>query len=112
MTTSEGDIASTILSYLQGTYDSSVPPLTGQAAIGPGSVAPIKYAGFMKQEGKYKAIIKNNSASSQGEVLFGPNMTGIKGYYNIVTLKTDNVTDFGGKKELFAASLEYVRSSY
>jgi hypothetical protein len=112
MTTSEGDIASTILSYLQGTYDSSIPPLTGQSAIGPGSVAPINYAGFMKQEGKYKAIIKNNSSLSQGEVLFGPDMTGIKGYYNIVTLKTDNVTDFGGRKELFAASLEYVRSSY
>jgi hypothetical protein len=39
-------------------------------------------------------------------------MTGIKGYFTTVTMSTDNVTDIGGMKELFAVSSEYVESSY
>ena len=39
-------------------------------------------------------------------------MTGIKGYYATVKISTDTLTDPGGMKELFAASSDYVESSY
>jgi hypothetical protein len=66
----------------------------------------------MKKEGKYKAIIKNNSTSSQGEVIFGNTMSGIKGYFATITMQVDNSTSVGTPKELFAVSTEYVESSY
>lgn len=110
--TSENDISLPILSYLEGTYDSSIPPNIGQSAISPGAIQPINYAGFMKKEGKYKAVIKNNSSTSQGEVIFGNTMSGIKGYFATITMQVDNSTNVGTPKELFAASIEYVESSY
>jgi hypothetical protein len=43
-------------------------------------------------------------------------MSGVKGYYATVTIRTDNSTQVagaGGKtRELFAVSSEYVESSY
>jgi hypothetical protein len=43
-------------------------------------------------------------------------MSGVKGYYATVTIRTDNstqVSGLGGKtRELFAVSSEYVESSY
>jgi len=56
--------------------------------------------------------LTNNSIAAAGEVLFGSAMTGIKGYFATVTMSTDSVTDVGGMKELFAASSNYVESSY
>jgi hypothetical protein len=39
-------------------------------------------------------------------------MTGIKGYFATVKVSTDDATDPGGLKELFAVSSNYVESSY
>ena len=39
-------------------------------------------------------------------------MSGIKGYFATVKISTDTVTDVGGLKELFAASTNFVPSSY
>ena len=58
------------------------------------------------------ANLVNNSAVSPGEVIWGTQMTGIKGYYATVKMSTDTLTDPGGMKELFAASSDYVESSY
>jgi len=58
------------------------------------------------------ANIVNSSAIAPGEVRFGDQMSGIKGHFSTVTMSTDTVTDFGGPKELFAVSSEYVGSSY
>jgi len=50
------------------------------------------------------------------EVIFGNSMTGVKGYYATVTIRTDDstrVSGLGGKaRELFAVSSEYVESAY
>ena len=70
------------------------------------------HAGFDRKENKYVANLLNNSSAFQGEVLWGPDMTGIKGYYTTVKMSTDTVTDVGGMKELFAVSSNYVESSY
>jgi hypothetical protein len=74
------------------------------------------YAGFYNKEGKYLANLVNSSQATQGEVVFGNSMTGVKGYYSTVTIRTDNSTQvagLGGKaRELFAVSSEYVESAY
>jgi hypothetical protein len=74
------------------------------------------YAGFYKKEGKYFANLINSSEPTAGEVVFGNSVTGVKGYYATVTIRTDNSTQVvgaGGKtRELFAVSSEYVESSY
>jgi hypothetical protein len=69
-------------------------------------------AGFNRKEGKYFATIKNASAIKPGEILFGSSMSGIKGFFATVSIKTDNTTDPGGYKELFAVSSDYIESSY
>ena len=58
------------------------------------------------------ANLINNSVRAPGEIHWGADITGIKGYFSRVTISTDTVTDYGGPKELFAVSSEYVESSY
>ena len=58
------------------------------------------------------ANIVNSSIAAPGEIVFGAAMTGIKGYFATVKMSTDTLTDPGGMKELFAASSNYVESSY
>jgi hypothetical protein len=74
------------------------------------------YAGFYNKEGKYFANLVNSSQPTTGEVVFGDDMTGVKGYYATVTISTDSSTQVagaGGKtRELFAVSSQYVESSY
>ena len=73
---------------------------------------PREYAGFDRKENKYYANLVNDSAAQEGEIIFGADMTGIKGYYCTVTISTDQSTDVGGVKELFAVSSDYVESAY
>jgi len=47
----------------------------------------------------------------QGEVVYGNQISGIKGFFGVVTMRTDSVTDVGGFKELFAVSSNYTFSS-
>ena len=68
-------------------------------------------AGFTIKENKYYANLINNTPPTDGEVVFGSAMTGIKGYYATVKLSTDDTTAPGGIKELFAVSSEFVVSS-
>jgi len=58
--------------------------------------------GFNRKENKYVSNIKNNSLGRPGEVIYGQSMSGIKGMFVTATFSIDNVTDVGGKKELFA----------
>ena len=91
------DMAKPIYSYNEGTY----------------TEGGITYrAGFDRKENKYHANIINNSTATNGEVLWGNSMSGIKGYFATVTLSTDQTTNRGGLKELFAVSSNYVESSY
>ena len=69
------------------------------------------YAGFNRKENKYYANLINTSTPAQGEISWGENMTGIKGYIATVKMTTDDSTNVGGVKELFSASTALVRSS-
>ncbi len=106
---SSSDVGSPIYSRLEGTYDSATPtPNTGIAAV----VQPLYNAGFTRKENKYHAIIKNDTIAQANEVVFGGAITGIKGYFATVEMKTDDTTNLGGVKELFAVSSNYVESAY
>lgn len=69
-------------------------------------------AGFNRKENKYHANIVNNSGASAGEVVWGESISGIKGRFVTVNISTDETTEPGGPKELFAVSAEYAESSY
>ena len=92
------DVASTILSYEEGGY---IDTLTGQ----------MRRAGFDRKENKYVANLINNSTPTNGEILWGNNMSGLKGYYMTVVMSIDEVTQPGFKKELFSVGTTFVRSS-
>ena len=100
------DTTALVYSYNQGSYDNhgnQYPALL---------TPPVNHAGFTRKENKYMANLINNSPAAAGEVMFGADMTGIKGYFATVKLSTDTVTDLGGMKELYAVSSNYVESSY
>jgi len=69
------------------------------------------HAGFNKKEGKYYANLVNSSPATEGEVIFGATMTGVKGYYSTVTIKSDS-DNRSLPLELFAVSSEYVVSAF
>jgi len=101
------DQSQNILSYVQGAYDSAVPPNTGLAA----TQQPIYRAGFDRKENKYCASILNNSGAFEGEVVFGNQISGLKGFFTTIKISTDTVTNPGGYKELFAVSSNYTFSN-
>ena len=100
------DTTTVVYSYNQGSYDNYGNEYPARL------IPPINHAGFTRKENKYMANLINNSPASAGEVVWGASMTGIKGHYATVTMSTDNVTDVGGMKELFAVSSDYIESSY
>ncbi len=104
--TNTQDTSALIYSYNEGAYDNygnQFPSLL---------IPPLNRAGFSRKENKYMANIVNNSIAAPGEIRFGNQLSGIKGHFATVTLSTDTVTNYGGPKELFAVSSEYVESSY
>tara|TARA_B100001093_G_scaffold490108_1_gene528861 strand:+ start:5970 stop:7676 length:1707 start_codon:yes stop_codon:yes gene_type:complete len=65
------------------------------------------YSGFNLKENKYVANLINNSEPSPGEVNFGQNISGVKGFYATVKMSTDLTTDPGGEKTLFSVESNY-----
>jgi hypothetical protein len=100
------DSTAQIPSYLMGAYDSN--GNTYPALLTP----PIYRYGFEIKENKYYANLVNNSSPANGEVIYGAQISGIKGRYATVTMSTDSITDYGGLKELWSVGSEYVMSSY
>jgi len=92
------DDASIIHSYDEGSY---VDANTGYTLR----------AGFDRKENRYVANLINKSLAAPAEVLFGAQMSGIKGYYVIATLATDTTTAPGRMKELYQVGLTYNISS-
>ena len=92
------DTAKPILSYEDGAYTDPTYGVTLRA-------------GFDKKEGKYYANLVNSSPATTGEVVFGSSMTGVKGYYSTVTIKSDS-DNRSLPLELFAVSSDYVTSAY
>ena len=66
---------------------------------------------FKRKEDKYFANLVNTSAFTQGEVIFGKSISGVKGFFATVLLEATN-TATSGTNELFAISTNYKESSY
>ena len=67
-------------------------------------------AGFDRKQNKYWAVIPNNTQDPMvGEVVWGNQTMGIKGFFTVVTMKTDTDTNNGGLKSLFAVSSEFIQ---
>ena len=66
---------------------------------------------FKAKEDKYFANLINTSAVTQGEVIYGAAISGVKGFFATVKLKATN-TATSGTNELFATSTNYIESSY
>ena len=112
-TTSVNYRSISVLSYNEGSYDNfgNEYPST--------LIPPLNHAGFSRKENKYMTNLTNWTQPSAGEVIYMNNtipfsnpMTGIKGHFALVHISTDQSTDLGGMKELFAVSSDYVESSY
>ena len=79
------------------------------ASIFGASIPPLNryYSGFNLKENKYVANLINNTQPSFGEINFGRNITGIKGFYATVKMSTDSTTAPGGEKSLFSVESNY-----
>ena len=67
---------------------------------------------FKRKENKYFANLINNSTATGGEILWGAESTGIKGFFTTVKMKLINSQYPITKKELFSVSSDIVESSY
>ena len=67
---------------------------------------------FKRKEKKFFANLINNSPASEGEILWGPSSTGLKGFFTEAKVKLVNQDYPTTKKELFAVSSDIVESSY
>ena len=113
------DTTNSVPSYMEGEY--ILNPATGEVVY-PAQYGSVfgntnppynrNYAGFVRKENKYVANLVSSTPANQGEIIFGNQVSGIKGYFATVTISTDNTTQVGSAKELFAVSSEYVESSY
>ena len=87
-----------INSYDEGLYTDTI---TGQ---------PLR-AGFDRKENRYVANLISNSTANAGEIIFGNQISGVKGYFATIKIETDLTTQIRGPKELWSASSKYVISS-
>ena len=101
------DQAKPINSYAEGAYI-----VNGEQVVTPSdsgwyglytSGSTVYRSGFDRKENKYVSSIKNNSAARPGEISWGQNVSGIKGFIATVKIATDN-TSLSSKKELYAVS--------
>jgi hypothetical protein len=68
-------------------------------------------AGFTRKENLYTTNLVNNSVVRPDEIVFGNEISGIKGYFATVKISTDQTTDVGGLKELWMVNSRFVQSS-
>ena len=104
---SNNDTTPIVKSYYDGAYDGFGNTYSTNALI-----PPIFRYGFDRKENKYYGVLKNNSAPTNGEVIYGNQVSGIKGRFATVTISTDNLTDVGGAKELWSVGSRYAISNY
>ena len=57
------------------------------------------------------ANLVNNSRATEGEIIWGDSMSGIKGFYSTVKLSTDLLTNDGGPKSLFSVESTYTMNN-
>jgi hypothetical protein len=90
------------------TFDYTIPRTLYNTALGTTQPSfPRYHAGFNRKENSYVANLVNNTPAMEAEVIFGSDISGVKGYYLTVKVSTDNVTNEGGEKQLFSVGTNY-----
>mgnify|MGYP003110519999 CR=1 FL=1 len=112
----EGDsgwAVESFLTYLNNSSDTAnaIAPYAGPPATLADMEAELLQNKFKAKENKYFADLINTSPPQEGEVIFGGSISGLKGFYGVVTFTTEN-DGSENNRELFAVSTEYVQSSY
>ena len=111
------DQAGRVRSYYEGEYvynnSGNVVPRSGyNAAFGTlDPPLPRYYAGFNRKENNYVSNVVNFSEPQPGEIIFGEQVSGIKGYFVTGTIATDSTTDVGGEKQLFSIASSYTSNN-
>ena len=52
--------------------------------------------------------LRNFTPASNGEVIWGESISGVKGFYSLATFSTDTTTEPGGNKQLFSVESSYI----
>lgn len=71
----------------------------------------IYLSGFQKMDGKYNSNIINTSSAEAGEIVFGNDISGVKGFFTKFTIKTTGAASTTST-ELFAVSTNFNINSY
>ena len=71
----------------------------------------IYLSGFQKMDGKYNSNIINTSSAEPGEIVFGNDISGVKGFFAKFTIKTTGAASTTNT-ELFAVSTNFNINSY
>ena len=71
----------------------------------------IYLSGFQKIDGKYNSNIINTSLADPGEIVFGKDISGVKGFFTKFTIKTTGAASTTST-ELFAVSTNFNINSY
>jgi len=72
---------------------------------------PALHAGFDRKENKYVGNLRNFTPASNGEVIWGRSISGIKGFYALGTFSTDTTTEPGSEKQLFSVESSYIMNN-
>ena len=104
MTASSGDITTPITKYIT----------PGSVSLNTLSALELNMFAnnFKRKENKFFANLINNSVATAGEIVYGIDSTGIKGFFSTVKMKLINSDYTTTKKELFSVSSDIVESSY
>jgi len=91
------------------TFDYTIPRALYNTALGTTQPNfPRYHAGLDRKENSYVSNLINSSAATESEILFGGDISGIKGYFITTKLSSDVVTNKGGEKQLFSVGSEYI----
>ena len=113
----EGDTGWQLSSMIASSTDATLPINAYVAATSINELEQQIFSlNFKKKENKFFANLQQdlttNITPQPGEVLWGSDISGIKGFWSTVVMKVNNTTYYNIKKELFAVSSNTVESSY
>ena len=82
---------------------SPIPAYVSTSASAESTWQDLVVSGFKKKDNKYYSYIVNETLPKRNEILFGGDISGVKGFFNKVQLSVSDTA----QKELFAVSSEY-----
>jgi len=82
---------------------SPIPAYVSTSASAESTWQDLVVSGFKKKDNKYYSYIVNETLPKRNEILFGGDISGVKGFFNKVQLSVSSTS----AKELFAVSSEY-----